>query len=54
MFFVLAALGAFSVDTAFNLAKWSGLGLIALYGFIAGRVGGASFPAPCSRRPAWR
>ena len=43
-FFVLAALGAFSVDTAFNLAKWSGLGLIALYGFIAGRVGRRELP----------
>ena len=44
VFFVLSALGAWSVDTAFNVAKWSGLGLIAAYGFIAGRVGGASVP----------
>ncbi len=28
-------------DTAFNVAKWSGLGLIAFYGYCAGRLAGA-------------
>lgn len=42
VFFVLSAAGAFDVETAFDIAKWSGLGLIAFYGFCAGRLGGAS------------
>ena len=29
-----------SLDTAFSLAKWSGLGLIAFYGFCAARLAG--------------
>ena len=45
VFFVLAAGGAVEVDTAFDLAKWSGLGLIALYGFLAARLSGASLTA---------
>jgi hypothetical protein len=28
------------LDTAFALAKWSGLGLIAFYGFCAARLAG--------------
>ena len=28
------------MDTAFTLAKWTGLGLIAFYGFAAGRLSG--------------
>ena len=39
-FFVLSALGAIEIDTAFDLAKWTGLGLIAFYGFCAGRLAG--------------
>jgi hypothetical protein len=42
VFFVLAAAGAIEVDTAFDLAKWTGLGLIAFYGFVAGRYAGNS------------
>ena len=42
VFFVLAAAGAIEPDAAFTLAKWSGLGLISLYGFLAGRLAGAS------------
>ena len=30
--------------TAFTLAKWSGLGLIGLYGFGAARLAGAGLP----------
>jgi len=41
VFFLLAAAGAFEVDTAFTIAKWSGLGLIAFYGFWAARLDGA-------------
>jgi len=40
LFFVLAALDAISLDTAFDVARWSGLGLIALYGYAAGRLAG--------------
>ena len=45
VFFVLAALGAMEVDTAFRIAKWSGLGLIAFYGFCAARLAGRRVPA---------
>jgi hypothetical protein len=41
VFFVLAAAGVFTLDTAFAIAKWSGLGLIAFYGFWAARLDGA-------------
>jgi hypothetical protein len=42
LFFVLSVLGALSVDTAFTLSKWSGLGLICGYGFLAARLAGTS------------
>jgi hypothetical protein len=42
IYFLLALLGALELDTAFRLAKWSGLGLIGFYGFCAGRLAGAS------------
>ena len=38
------------LDTAFRLAKWSGLGLIGFYGFAAARLAGAPRPAVSSRR----
>ena len=41
VFFVLAAAGVLELDTAFTIAKWSGLGLITFYGFLAGRLAGA-------------
>jgi VIT1/CCC1 family predicted Fe2+/Mn2+ transporter len=41
VFFILAAAGALSTSSAFTVAKWSGLGLIAAYGFVAGRLSGA-------------
>jgi hypothetical protein len=41
VFFVLAALDVLELATAFTIAKWSGLGLIAAYGFLAARLGGA-------------
>jgi hypothetical protein len=45
VYFVLAALGAMELDTAFRLAKWSGVGLIGFYGFCAARLAGARVPA---------
>jgi hypothetical protein len=41
VFFALAAAGMLEVETAFTIAKWSGLGLISVYGFLAGRLAGA-------------
>jgi hypothetical protein len=41
VFFILAAAHVIELDTAFTIAKWSGLGLIALYGWFAARLGGA-------------
>jgi hypothetical protein len=40
IFFLIAAAGAFDVETAFTVAKWSGLALITAYGFIAARFTG--------------
>jgi hypothetical protein len=42
-FFGLAAAGAIDTDVAFSLAKWSGLGLICAYGFLAARLAGAGW-----------
>jgi hypothetical protein len=41
-FFAVAAIGAIETDTAFAIAKWSGLGLIGFYGYAAGRLAGES------------
>jgi hypothetical protein len=41
VFFILAAAGVLEQDTAFDAAKWTGLGLIGLYGFVGARVSGA-------------
>jgi hypothetical protein len=41
VFFLLSAMGAFAIGTAFSLAKWTGLGLIGFYGFWAARFAGA-------------
>ena len=40
VFFILAALHVLSLDTAFSVARWSGLGLIGGYGYAAGRLAG--------------
>ena len=40
VFFVAVVLGLVELDTAFSLAKWTGLGLIAGYGFLAARLSG--------------
>jgi hypothetical protein len=41
VFFLLAAASVLDDDTAFTIAKWSGVGLISGYGFVAGRLAGA-------------
>ena len=41
VFFALAAAGALEDETAFTVAQWSGLGLIATYGFYGARLRGA-------------
>jgi hypothetical protein len=40
IFFVLAAAGAFEVDTAFKLSKWSGVVLLCGYAFLGARLAG--------------
>jgi hypothetical protein len=40
VFFLLSAVGLFALDTAFTIAKWSGLGLIGFYGYWAARFSG--------------
>jgi hypothetical protein len=42
LFFLLAAAGALEDDTAFTVAKWTGLGLIGFYGFVGARVSGST------------
>jgi hypothetical protein len=41
-FFILAAAGAIELETAFQIAKWTGLGLIAFYGFCAAKLAGGT------------
>jgi len=52
VFFLLAAAGAIEIDTAFGLAKWTGLGLIAFYGFVAARFAGTSLAGAVIRGAA--
>jgi hypothetical protein len=40
VFFLAAVLGLYEFDTAFTVAKWTGLGLIAGYGYAAARMAG--------------
>jgi hypothetical protein len=49
VFFVLAAAGAMEIDTAFDVAKWSGLPLTAFYGLCAARLRGEGWPAALSQ-----
>jgi hypothetical protein len=42
IFFLLSVADAMEVETAFTLAKWTGLALIGLYGFSAARLAGAT------------
>lgn len=45
VFFILAAAGVLEVGVAFTLSKWTGLGLIGAYGYLAGRLAGAGVRA---------
>jgi len=49
VFFLLAAAGAIKIDTAFDLAKWTGLGLIGFYGFAAARYAGNTLMGAVAR-----
>jgi hypothetical protein len=51
-FFLLSVAGAMEVETAFTLAKWSGLGLIGLYGFAAARFAGTGLVAALAQAAA--
>jgi hypothetical protein len=42
VFFLLAVLDFLEEETAFTLAKWTGVGLIGLYGFAGARLAGSS------------
>ena len=42
VYFALAAFGVMRLDTAFTLAKWTGLALICGYGYLAARLAGVS------------
>lgn len=42
VFFVLAEAGALELDTAFDAAIWTGVGVVGAYAFVANRVGGMS------------
>jgi hypothetical protein len=41
VFFILAAIGVLDDTAAFTAAKWTGLGLIGVYGFTGARLSGA-------------
>ena len=41
VFFLASAVTPIDYDTAFELAKWTGLGLIAGYGYVAARLSGS-------------
>jgi VIT1/CCC1 family predicted Fe2+/Mn2+ transporter len=43
VFFVLAALDVLKLDTAFTISRWSGIGLIGFYAFVAGRLAGETW-----------
>jgi len=44
VFFILEAAGGLGEDSAFGLARWTGLGLLALYGFAGARLTGSGLP----------
>ena len=43
VFFLMASAGWIELNTAFRLAKWTGLGLIGFYGFCGARLSGRSW-----------
>jgi len=52
VFFLLAALGALEDETAFTIAKWTGVGLIGVYGFAGARLSGARLPVALAQAAA--
>ena len=52
VFFLLAVVHVLELDTAFTLAKWSGLGLIGFYGYWAARFAGAPVPRALAQAAA--
>jgi hypothetical protein len=42
VFFILAALDVMKLDTAFEAAVWTGVGVVGFYAFVANRVAGFS------------
>jgi hypothetical protein len=52
VFFLLAALSAVEDATAVTLAKWTGVGLIGVYGFAGARLSGAGLPAALAQAAA--
>jgi hypothetical protein len=49
VFFILAAAHAIEQETAFTIAKWSGVGLLGFYGFAAARLAGDGLSASALR-----
>ena len=45
VFFLVAATGSLQPETAFTVAKWTGLGLIGVYGFAGARLSGGGVAA---------
>jgi hypothetical protein len=45
IFFAISSAGAMQIETAFDVAIWSGLPLTAFYGFCAARLRGEGWPA---------
>jgi hypothetical protein len=52
VFFLLAVVHLIELDTAFTLARWSGLGLIGFYGYWAARFAGAPVPRALAQAAA--
>jgi hypothetical protein len=45
VFFLLAAVDVLHAETAFTVAKWTGVGLIGVYGYAGARFSGAGMAA---------
>jgi multisubunit Na+/H+ antiporter MnhB subunit len=43
IFFLLAAVGVLGDESAFRIARWTGLALLGVYGFAGARLTGSSF-----------
>jgi multisubunit Na+/H+ antiporter MnhB subunit len=49
IFFLLAAVGVLEDESAFRIAKWTGLGLLGVYGFTGARLTGSNLLEAFSR-----